>query len=94
MVLADTPVLGRLPHQGVLNPLLFRIVKEGAELPLADVKGADCRIVGEGRDACYLYLAETPLATGGRKFTVAGLDLVSDTPEGTAILDGLLDACR
>ena len=92
MVLADTPVLAKLPHQGVLNPLLFRIVKEGAaELPLSDVKGADYRIVGEGRDACYLYLAETSLPGGAKRFTVSGLDIVSDTPEGATILDGMLD---
>lgn len=95
MVLADSPCLAKLPHQGVLNPLLFRIVKEGAaELPLTDVKEDDYRIVGEGRDACYLYLSETKLKGGARKFTVAGLDIVSDTPEGTAILDGILDVLQ
>ena len=90
MVLEDSPLLSALPHQGVLNPLLFRIVKEGLELPLADIAPADYRIVGEGRDACYLYLAESPLPNGARKYTVAGLDVLADTPEGTAILDGVL----
>lgn len=95
MVLTDSQCLAKLPHQGVLNPLLFRIVKEGAvELPLADVKRSDYRIVGEGRDACYLYLSETVLTGGVRRFMVAGLDVVSDTPEGTAILDGILDVMQ
>ena len=91
MALGETSLLRNLPHQGVLNPLLFRIVKTGLELPLGDVKPADYRIVGEGRDACFLYLAESPLPNGARKFTVAGLDILADTPEGSAILDGLLD---
>lgn len=97
MVLSDSPLLAKLPHHGVLNPLLFRIVKKGLELPLADVTSEGYRVVGEGRDACYLYLAETELPGGARRVTVAGLDLVSDTPEGTAILDGILEGmnrCR
>lgn len=94
LVLSDTPILSKLPHQGVLNPLLFRIVKEGRVLPLSDVKGSDYRIVGEGRDACYLYLSETKLANGAKRFLVAGLDIIADTPEGTAILDGILDSLK
>ena len=90
MVLEDADALRLLPHQGVLNPLLFRIVKTGLELPLADVPPADYRIVGEGRDACYLYLSESALPNGARRCLVAGVDVLSDTPEGQSILDGLL----
>ena len=84
------PALGRFPHDGVLNPLLFRILKTGRELPVAAVKPEDMIIVGEGGQKCYLYLAQYRV---GRSTVVAcyGLDLLSDLPEANALLDGFVD---
>ena len=86
--------LAGLPHEGALTPLLFRIVKEGAHpLSAGDLKLVEPLIVGEGREDCYLYLGE--VASGnGRHIAAFGLDILSGTPEGTALLDGIVDALR
>ena len=83
------PALGDFPHDGVLSPLLFRILKRGRELPAADVKPEEMIIVGEGGDRCFLYLSERRC---GDATVIAchGLDLLSDTPEGAALLDALV----
>ena len=90
----ECPALDRLPHEGVLSPLLFRTVKEGAHpLSVGDLTLIEPMIVGEGRKDCYLYLGELK-ANGGRHIVSFGLDLLSGTPEGTAILDGIIDYLR
>jgi hypothetical protein len=77
-----------------LNPLLFRIVKEGAyPLSSGDVTLVEPMIVGEGRNDCYLYLGEIRTERG-RHVASFGLDLLSGTPEGTAILDGIIESLR
>ena len=91
----DCPALASLPHEGVMTPLLFRIVKEGAHpLSSKDLKVATPFIVGEGRKDCYLYLGEVKCGEKARQIASFGLDLLSGTPEGTAILDGILDELR
>ena len=89
-----SPALAGLPHEGALTPLLFRIVKEGAHpLSSKNLNVATPLIVGEGRKDCYLYLGE--VASGkGRQIASFGLDILSGTPEGTALLDGLVDELR
>lgn len=89
-VVNDHPWLKRFPHDGVFSQLFFRIAKEGLKLPVAGVAEKDIVMVGEGADACYLYLAECESGAGGRVCHIAGLDVLSDTPEGTAILDGAI----
>jgi len=91
----DCPALAGLPHEGVMTPLLFRIVKEGAHsLSSKDLKVATPFIVGEGRKDCYLYLGEVKCGGKARQIASFGLDLLSGTPEGTSILDGILDELR
>ena len=89
-------VLAAFPHEGVMTPLMFRIVKEGAH-PLSS-KGLELVepfIVGEGRKDCYLYLGEVKCsASGVRHIASFGLDILSGTPEGTALLDGVVDELR
>ena len=88
-----SPVLAHLPHEGVLTPLLFRVVKEGAQpLSSKDLKLAKPIIVGEGRKDCYLYLGELKCENvQARHIASFGLDLLSDKPEGAAILQGAID---
>ena len=93
-VLNDHPWLDGFPHQGVFSPLLFRIGKGGLKLPVAGVAEKDLVMVGEGHEACYLYLAEARSRAGGRVCHIAGLDVLTDTPEGTMILDGAIRRCR
>ena len=88
--LKDHPVLTGLPHEGVFNPLFFRIGKTGLALPVAGFAKDDFVMVGEGGKGCYLYLAEKRLPNGARHGLIAGLDVLADTVEGAAILDGFL----
>ena len=85
-------MLANLPHEGVMTPLMFRIVKEGAHpLSAQDLEIAEPVIVGEGKKDCYLYLGEVKCATSGARHIAAfGLDILSGTPEGTALLDGIV----
>ena len=88
------PALAGLPHEGALTPLLFRVVKEGAyALSRKELTVASPVVVGEGKKDCFLYLGEIK-AVKGRHMTAFGLDILSGTPEGTAILDGLIDQAR
>ena len=50
-------------------------------------------MVGEGGGDCYAYLARRR-AGSGIAIESFGLDLLSGTPEGTAILDGMLEFAR
>ena len=90
------PALSGLPHEGVMTPLLFRVVKEGAHpLSAKDLELAAPIIVGEGRKDCYLYLGEVKRAVGGaRQIAAFGLDVLSGRPESAAILDGVVDELR
>ena len=93
--LVKHPVFGDLPHEGHLSPLLFRIVGKGKPLEGAGYASRDLFMVGEGGKGCFAYLAQRP-AKDGKGFAVEsfGLDLLSGKPEGTAILDGMIDYAR
>ena len=88
------PMLAGLPHEGVLTPLLFRAVKEGAyELSRRELNVATPIVVGEGKKDCYLYLGEIKTEKG-RHVAAFGLDILSGQPESSAMLDGIIDALR
>ena len=82
--------LGSFPHEGALTPLLFRILKRGQELPVSGVWPEDMIMVGEGGEKCYLYLAERRIGKS-RVLDCHGLDILSDLPEGNALLDSFVD---
>ena len=95
------PVFRHLPFEEHLTPLYFRILKEGTPLgvmrggtnvmPAANVRAADIIAAGEGGEQCYFYLAETRSRGSVDGIRISGLDVLSDTPEGAALLDGVLD---
>ena len=89
----DHPVFAGLPHEGHMSPLVFRIVGEGLPLRGSGRDGKDLLMVGEGGQDCFAYVA---LRRGGGGLAVEsfGLDLISGKPEGTAILDGMIDFTR
>ncbi len=89
-------MLADLPHEGVMTPLMFRIVKEGAHpLSANGLKLTEPIIVGEGKKDCYLYLGEVKCASASARHIAAfGLDVLSGKPEGTAILDGIIGELR
>lgn len=60
-------------------------------MPVEGFEEKDLVMVGEGAEACFLYLADSRRSDGARRVLVAGLDVLSDTAEGSAILDGIFD---
>lgn len=85
------PALSGFPHEGVLSPLLFRIIGDGRPLPAKGFREEDFLIVGEGGGGCSCYLAEKALPDGSRTFFVWGLDVLADLPEASALLGALVD---
>ena len=85
----DHPALAGLPHRGVLDGLFFRILKKGRELPMSGLDETDLFAVGEGATSCRLYLGQAN-AGKGRVLMSFGLDVLGDTPEGAALLDGMV----
>lgn len=81
--------LGSFPHEGVLTPLFFRILKRGCELPVSGLRPDDMIIVGEGGEKCYLYLGERQVGKS-RVFECHGLDILAGLPEGNWLLNALV----
>jgi hypothetical protein len=87
------PVFGDLPHEGVLSPLIFRIIGNGLPLKGSTRRADDLFMVGEGGDDCFLYLARRAEGSGVA-IESFGLDLLSGKPEGASILHGMIDCAR
>lgn len=79
---------GRARHGGVLGSEWDNNAK-----PIRHKYMGDLLMVGEGGQDCFAYVA---LRRGGGGLAVEsfGLDLISGKPEGTAILDGMIDFSR
>jgi len=92
-VFARHPALGDFPHDGTLSPLAFRILKQGRPLPFAGLRSDDMVVVGEGGNGFFLY-AGMARCDKGRVLMTFGLDLLSGTPEGTCLLDGMIRYAR
>ncbi|MDX9868860.1 MAG: hypothetical protein RBT78_13155 [Kiritimatiellia bacterium] len=90
---AKHPAFGDFPHDGTLSPLSFRILKQGKPLPFAGLLSDDMLVVGEGGNGYFLY-AGGARSGKGRVLMTFGLDLLSGTPEGTCLLDGLIRHSR
>jgi len=90
---AKHPALGDFPHDGYLSPLAFRIMKQGRSLPFTGVLPEEMIVVGEGGRGYFLYAGEARVAKG-RLLMSYGLDLISGTPEGTSLLDGMIRYAR
>ena len=87
----EHPALGDFPSEGAMTPLWFRLIKDkGLALPAKGIDPQDMIIVGEGGEACFVYLAERRIGNS-RVLECHGLDLVSDIPEGNALLSRLVD---
>ena len=80
-----------MPHEGYMSPLFFRLVLDsGKPLPYAGLAQDDMLMVGEGGETCYLYLAQANVGPG-KTVMAFGLNLLADTPEAAALLDGLVE---
>ena len=89
--LMDCDWLKGIPHGGYFNELFFRIGRTGLKLPVEGFAPKDFVMVGEGGEACYLYLARRRLPNGARHYLIAGIDVTCDTPEGAALLRGAIE---
>ena len=90
-VLFDHPALKYLPHDGLVSPLLFKILKNGMELPFKGGCQGDMIVLGEGGGACYSYMHLERFENGAKRIAVTGLDLSADRPESNAILKGAIE---
>lgn len=86
------PSLKNLPHAGRIDPLFFRILRDGLQLPQAAWPDATLVGVTEGSKECALHLACRE-GSGRRDMLVYGLDVLADLPEAKALLDGMIDCC-
>ncbi|MBQ1429431.1 MAG: hypothetical protein IIZ06_07155 [Kiritimatiellae bacterium] len=87
----EHPAFGDFPCEGAMTPLWFRLVKDtGLALPAKGIAPQDMIIVGEGGEACFVYMAERRIGNS-RVLECHGLDLDSDIPEGNALLARLVD---
>ena len=93
-VLENHPSLALLPHSGVFDQLLFRIGREGVPLPSSGIAEKDLVMYGEGGEKCYAYLAVRHQQNGVTGYSISGLDVLTDTPEGSAVLDGVISWMR
>ena len=59
-------------------------------MPYKGLAQDDMLMVGEGGEMCYLYLAQANVGPG-KALMAFGLNLLADTPEAAALLDGLVD---
>lgn len=91
-VFADHPVFGDFPHNGRLTPLWFRLIKEGLSLPIDPEYGEFQHLaVGEGQKEYFAYITQKRGPDGERMLITRGVDLLADTPEGTYLLDAMVD---
>lgn len=89
---AQHAVFGDFPHDGSLSPLWFRLIKRGLPLPI-DAKFGQFEhfAVGEGQKEYFSYLCQKHGPNGERLLIARGLDLLADTPEGTWLLDAMVE---
>ena len=91
VALAHHPALQGVPHEGVMDPLMFRLVSHGGlPLPYRGLKQDDMLIVGESGTNCVLHLAQAKIGNG-KACMAFGLDLLNGTPEAVSMFDGLLE---
>ncbi len=89
---ARHPVFGDFPHDGKLSPLWFRLIKRGLPLPIAPEFGEFQHFaVGEGQKQYFSYICHKEGPDGQRLLITQGVDLLADTPEGTFLLDAMID---
>ena len=90
-VFLSHPAMGDFPHERFLSPLHFRLIREGARLPVEGFEERDFVAVGEGAAEAYLYMAAKERPDGGREVFVSGLDVKSDAPEAVVLWNNLLN---
>ncbi len=89
---AEHPAFGDFPHNGLIGPLWFRLIKKGKPIDPGrePAEKPDYLSVGEGREGYFLYAGEGVAENGCKVLLTHGLDLLAETPEGAHLLDQLI----
>jgi hypothetical protein len=92
---AQHPLFGDFPHDGKLSPLWFRLIKRGLPLPL-DPQFGQFRYfaAGEGQKQYFSYVCQKTGPKGEQLLITHGVDVLADTPEGTWLLDQMINYVR
>ena len=90
--IADHPAFGDFPHDGYLNHLFFRLVKNTIKCRDQEYRDVEKLMVNHGNSG---YLAHVFQANASRgKLLACGLDVLSDHPEAVYLLDQLINYVR
>lgn len=90
--IADDPAFGDFPHDGYLNHLFFRLVKNTVKCRDKEYRGVEKLMVNRGKQG---YLAHVFQANAGRgKLLACGLDVLSDNVEAAYLLDQFINYVR
>ncbi len=92
---AKHSAFGNFPNSANINPLWFRIIKQGMiDLNTENELGHfEPLAVGEGVDTYYLYLGQCMIGKS-RLFASFGIDLLAPLPESCALLDNFINYVR
>ena len=85
---AKHPVFGSFPHDGYLNELFFRMVKNTFRLEDGRFNSVEPLMVGHGIQGYLLYAFQAKAGKG--KILGLGLDLLSENPESVFLLNEII----
>ncbi len=86
---ADHRAFGTFPHQGYLNELFFRLVDRTASMSNGGFRPVEPLMVGYGSKGYLMHVFQARV--GGGKILGSGLDLMSEHPESTYLLNEFID---
>ena len=88
--IARHAAFGMMPHDGWLNPLLFRMMRNAnaVRLEQGPFRGVEPLMVGHGGQGYLAYVFQ--VRTGAGKLLGCGLDLLANQPESAYLLDQFL----
>ena len=82
-------VWGDFAHEAYMDERFFRILKKGAELPLANFAESELVMVGEGGKKCFCNLAVKEKGKARMVFAW-GLDILSDLSESVSLYNNFV----
>ena len=89
---AKHEAFGDFPHQGYFNELFFRMVGSTIKLDGTAFKSVEPLMAGVGNDGYLLYVFQAKVGKG--RLLGSGLDLLSEKPESTYLLDEFIKYVR
>jgi len=86
--IARHPAFGKLPHEGYLDELFFRMLGGTVQCGAEGFQSVEPLMVGSGRLGYLLHVFQAKAAKG--KLLASGLELLSNHPESAWLLDQFL----